>query len=143
MEAGPKLYSIGEVSCITGMSVHALRWFEREGLFPIEIPRTSGGQRIFDENAVYWISLCTSLRDTGMPIAGIKAFADLVAAGPGNEETRLALLETHERTVREKIQRLEVSLSTIAAKSATYRVHIEEGTVRGVWDPIVLRAQRR
>lgn len=142
MEAQHKLYAIGEVSHITGVSVHALRWFEREGLIPIEIPRTPGGQRVFDEDIVYWITLCTSLRDTGMPIAGIKQFADLVAAGPGNEEARLALLEAHEKAVREKIASLEESLSTIITKSATYRAHVEEGTARGVWDPVALRAQR-
>ncbi|MEZ2371529.1 MerR family transcriptional regulator [Arthrobacter sp. RCC_34] len=135
-------YTIGEVSHLTGLSVHALRWFEREGLIPIEVPRTSGGQRIFDADIVYWITLCTTLRETGMPISGIKAFAELVAAGPGNESDRLALLEAHEQAVRDRIAHLENSLSIIVTKSETYRAHIAAGTARGVWDPIALRAEQ-
>lgn len=132
-------YTIGEVSRLTRMSVHALRWFEREGLIPLKIPRDAGGRRVFDDDVIYWLSLCTSLRETGMPIARIKEFADLVAAGPGNERARLALLETHERAVRDKIAGLEVSLRIIAAKSDAYRAHIETGTARGVWDPVARR----
>ncbi|MCK2239488.1 MULTISPECIES: MerR family transcriptional regulator [unclassified Crossiella] len=126
---------IGRVAETTGLSVHALRFFEREGLFLREIPRTSGGQRLYEQSDVDWLVLCNRLRASGMPITVIKEFARLVRLGPGNEPERLALLEEHERAVREKITELEANLAVIQGKVQAYRRHVHEGTAAGVWAP--------
>ncbi|WP_045074585.1 MerR family transcriptional regulator [Psychromicrobium lacuslunae] len=133
--AGERQYSIGEVAERTGLSVHALRWFEREGLFPDQVERNSAGRRVFDDDVLYWITLCVKLRHTGMPIAKLKEFAALVKDGPGNEPERLLLLEQHEASVRQKIAELQDSLEVITEKAVRYRAHISAGTVRGVWEP--------
>ncbi|WP_215544821.1 MerR family transcriptional regulator [Amycolatopsis sp. CA-230715] len=127
--------SIGEVAETTGLSVHALRFFERENLFLREIPRTAGGQRVYDPADVDWLVLCTRFRDSGMPIATIKEFAGLVRSGPGNEPERLALLEEHERAVEARIADLQASLGIIRGKVAAYREHVHNGTAAGVWAP--------
>lgn len=126
---------IGQVAEATGLSVHALRFFEREGLFLREIPRSSGGQRLYEKSDVDWLVLCNRLRATGMPIGEIREFARLVRLGPGNEAERLALLEKHERAVRERIAELEENLAVIGYKVRTYRRHVQEGTAAGVWAP--------
>ncbi|WP_253766072.1 MerR family transcriptional regulator [Goodfellowiella coeruleoviolacea] len=127
--------SIGRVAEATGMSVHALRFFEREGLFLRPIPRTSGGQRVYDQADVDWLLLCNRLRDSGMPIATIRRFADLVRSGPGNETERLALLRDHEQAVRAKIAELTADLAVIQDKVRTYERHLREGTAVGLWAP--------
>ncbi|WP_067693191.1 MerR family transcriptional regulator [Nocardia jejuensis] len=127
--------SIGDVAKATGLGVHALRFFEREELFLRPIPRTAGGQRAFDAVDVQWLLLCNRLRGSGMPIATLKAFAQLVRSGPGNERERLALLESHEKAVRDKINQLTESLEIIHGKVTTYREHVEKGTATGIWSP--------
>ncbi|MFI6922194.1 MerR family transcriptional regulator [Nonomuraea spiralis] len=127
--------SIGDVAKATGLGVHALRFFEREELFLRPIPRTAGGQRVYDSADVEWLLLCNRLRESGMPIATLKAFARLVRSGPGNEAERLALLEEHERTVQDRIADLTDSLEIIHGKVVTYRKHVEEGTAAGLWSP--------
>lgn len=127
--------SIGEVADATGLSVHALRFFEREGLFLREIPRSAGGQRIYAQADVDWLELCGRLRASGMPIATVRKFAELVRSGPGNEPERLALLQEHERGVRAKIEDLNASLEVIHAKVVTYERHVREGTAVGLWSP--------
>ncbi|WP_049557445.1 MerR family transcriptional regulator [Nonomuraea sp. SBT364] len=127
--------SIGDVAKATGLGVHALRFFEREEIFLREIPRTAGGQRLYSRADVEWLLLCNRLRDSGMPIATLKRFAALVRSGPGNENERLALLEEHERAVRDRIVGLTASLEIIHGKVVTYRRHIEDGTAEGVWAP--------
>lgn len=129
--------SIGEVAARTGLSVHALRWFEREGLFLRAIPRDPGGRRVFDAADVQWITLCNRLRASGMPIARIREFAVLVQAGPGNETQRLALLEAHEREVEARIAELRECLAIIHGKVTTYNEHLLDGTAAGVWAPPV------
>ncbi|MGW3353513.1 MerR family transcriptional regulator [Nonomuraea rubra] len=127
--------SIGDVAKATGLGVHALRFFEREEIFIREIPRTAGGRRLYSRADVEWLLLCNRLRDSGMPIATLKRFASLVRSGPGNEKERLALLEEHERAVRDRIIGLTASLEIIHGKVVTYRRHIEDGTAEGVWAP--------
>ncbi|ATL29048.1 MerR family transcriptional regulator [Streptomyces formicae] len=127
--------SIGRVAETTGLSVHALRFFEREGLFLREIPRSGGGQRIYAQADVDWLLLCGRLRASGMPIATVKRFAALVRSGPGNEEERLALLQEHERNVRAKIDDLGSCLDVIHNKVVIYERHVREGTAAGVWAP--------
>lgn len=127
--------SIGQVAERTGLSVHALRWFEREGLFLRPIPRTVGGRRTFDSDDVVWLVLLNRLRASGMPIAEIRRFATLVQAGPGNEADRLALLDAHEREVRNRIADLQECLDIIHSKVTAYRGHLAAGTAGGLWSP--------
>ena len=128
-------FSIGEVAEATGMSVHALRFFEREGIFLRSIPRSDGGHRIYEQADVDWLLLCNRLRETGMPIAEIRRFAELVRAGAGNEQERLALLQEHERLVRAEIAQLNACLEVIHRKVVTYEQHLRDGTAAGLWAP--------
>ncbi|MEV4442094.1 MerR family transcriptional regulator [Streptomyces sp. NPDC049577] len=128
--------SIGKVSEATGMSVHALRFFEREGLFLRDIPRSGGGQRIYQQADVDWLMLCDRLRASGMPIATIRRFAELVRSGPGNEPDRLALLREHEANIQAKIADLMACLEIVHGKVVAYEQHLRDGTAAGVWAPV-------
>ncbi|NUW43437.1 MerR family transcriptional regulator [Nonomuraea rhodomycinica] len=128
--------SIGDVAAATGLSVHALRFFEREGLFLRGIPRSAGGHRLYDAADVEWLLLCNRLRESGMPIATLKRFAALVRSGPGNEPERLELLREHERGVRARIAELTACLEVIHGKVTVYERHVEDGTAAGLWAPL-------
>ncbi|MFE9251895.1 MerR family transcriptional regulator [Streptomyces sp. NPDC007088] len=127
--------AIGSVSEATGMSVHALRFFEREGLFLREIPRSAGGQRIYEQADVDWLVLCNRFRASGMPIAVIRQFAELVRTGPGNEPDRLELLREHERNVRARIDELTACLDVIHTKVVVYEQHLRSGEAAALWSP--------
>jgi DNA-binding transcriptional MerR regulator len=131
--------AIGEVAESTGLSVHALRFFEREGLLLRDIPRTRGGRRVYERADIEWLALCNRLRESGMPLSEIRRFAELVRSGPGNEPERLALLEQHEQAVRAKISSLGECLEVISGKVTVYRAHVRSGTAKGVWDPTAER----
>lgn len=135
LDGKPAGLSIGEVAETTGLSVHALRFFEREELFLRPIPRTGGGRRVYEPADVEWLALCNRLRASGMPIAELKRFAALVRSGPGNEPERLALLQEHERAVRARIAELDASLEIIHGKVVAYEEHVRAGTAAGVWAP--------
>ncbi|WP_327658668.1 MULTISPECIES: MerR family transcriptional regulator [unclassified Streptomyces] len=126
---------IGEVAERTGLSVHALRFYEREGLLVGPLQRTSGGRRRYTALDVDWLLICVKLRASGMPLADLKHFAELVRHGPGNEEQRLRLLDTHRRRVDAQIQALEECRSLIAWKTGVYAEHLARGDAGGLWDP--------
>ncbi|MFC8384007.1 MerR family transcriptional regulator [Nocardia sp. NPDC057272] len=112
-----------------------MRYFEREELLLRPIPRSPGGQRVYAQADVEWLLLCNRLRESGMPIATLRTFAGLVRSGPGNERERLALLEAHEQSVRDRLAELTADLDVIHNKVVTYRTHVDEGTAVGVWSP--------
>jgi len=116
-----RTYSIGELAEITGMSVHTLRWYESEGLFPQDVPRTAGGRRIFDDRAVGWLALLSRLRESGMPIAGLAKYSSLVREGVGNEAERIELMEGHARALDEQIEELIACRAVIRGKVDSYR----------------------
>ncbi|MEV8454886.1 MerR family transcriptional regulator [Streptomyces sp. NPDC052095] len=133
---GPqKSLSIGEAARRTGVSVHTLRYYERVGLVVTPIDRTHGGRRRYHQLDLEWITVCTRLRATGMPIKGIRRYAELVAAGRGNEDQRLDLLESHRDQVLAEIDELQENLKLIAHKIDVYRGRLAAGDADQLWAP--------
>ena len=127
--------TIAEAAARTGVSVHTLRYYERAGLVVGPIDRTTGGRRRYQQLDLDWINVCTRLRATGMPIKTIRRYAELVAAGHGNEEERLALMEAHRAEVLAKLEALEVNLKLIDHKIDVYRGRLSAGEADQVWAP--------
>jgi DNA-binding transcriptional MerR regulator len=128
--------TIAEAARRTGVSVHTLRYYERAGLVVTPVDRTAGGRRRYRELDLKWIIICTKLRATGMPIAGIRRYAELVAAGPGNEAERLALLEAHRADVLAKLAEIQENLKTIDYKIEVYRGSLAAGEADRLWAPV-------
>ncbi|GIF65655.1 MerR family transcriptional regulator [Asanoa ishikariensis] len=126
-------YGIGEVAARTGLSVHALRFYEREGLFVGPIVRDPGGRRVYSDGDIGWVELCARLRETGMPLEVIRKYADLVRDGVGNEPERLALLREHQERIESQMQALSVGLSMISYKVRVYEKRLAEGTAAALW----------
>ncbi|KAA5837227.1 MerR family transcriptional regulator [Saccharopolyspora hirsuta] len=127
--------SIGDVAERTGLSVHALRFYEREGLLVGPVQCTAGGRRRYTASDVDWLLICVKLRESGMPLADLKRFAELVRRGPGNEAERLRLLDDHRQRVEAQIEALEGCRSLIAWKVGVYAEHLARGSAGGLWDP--------
>jgi DNA-binding transcriptional MerR regulator len=127
--------SIAEVARRTGLSVHTLRYYERAGLVVSPVDRTSGGQRRYRRLDLEWIEICTRLRATGMPIKAIRRYAELVAAGRGNEKERLALMEAHRADVIAKLAELQENLELIDHKIDVYRGRLAAGDADRLWAP--------
>jgi DNA-binding transcriptional MerR regulator len=128
-------YTIGDVAVRTGMSVHALRYYEQQDLLIGPVRRTAGGRRVYSPADVEWLMVCVKLRESGMPLVDLRRLADLVREGPGNEEQRLRLFEAHRRRVEAQIDALEECRSLIEWKVGVYREHLGAGRATGLWDP--------
>ncbi|MEU4560523.1 MerR family transcriptional regulator [Actinoplanes sp. NPDC023936] len=122
-----ELFSIGEVSARTGLSIDTLRFYERQGLFPPP-RRSAGGRRGFSADDLAWIGICQRLRASGMPLPEIARYAELVRAGAGNEGERLTLLQRHEAAVRAQMAALQDALDLISTKVAAYSEAVSLGT---------------
>jgi DNA-binding transcriptional MerR regulator len=132
----PEGVAIAEAARRTGVSVHTLRYYERAGLVVTDVDRTAGGWRRYHKLDLDWIVVCTKLRATGMPIKSIRRYAELVAAGPGNEEERLAVMEAHRADVVAKLAEIQESLKTIDHKIDVYRGRLAAGDADRLWAPV-------
>src|SRR5581483_3440657 len=128
--------SIGGVARETGLSVHALRFYEREGLMlSQQVARGTSGHRRYSQQDVYWLRICTKLRASGMPLAKIREYAELVREGPGNEPQRLELLREQQRNIEQQMAELQDCLSTITRKVGVYEQSLADGTAERVYTP--------
>ncbi|MNN29109.1 HTH-type transcriptional regulator AdhR [compost metagenome] len=85
------------------------------------ILRSDNGHRSYDEGDLEWILLLKHLRDTGMSIADMQLFANLMREGDAGIQGRRELLEEHERKVNVQVARLQETLNVLKNKITYYR----------------------
>ncbi|MCU0571278.1 MAG: MerR family transcriptional regulator [Oculatellaceae cyanobacterium Prado106] len=116
-------FTIQQVAEATGLSIHALRYYEKVGLLA-SIPRASNGHRRYSAEDIVWVEFLVRLRETGMPIQQMIAFADLVRQHPDEVAERRSLLEAHRDQVKQHLEELTQHLSVIELKIQHYQ-HLE------------------
>ena len=134
MSATEQELGIGDVARETGLSVHALRFYEREGLMLTQhVPRGSGGHRRYSQQDVYWLRICIKLRASGMPLAKIRRLADQSAVATYDIEQSLELLREQRRRVEDQLAELEECLRIITRKVGVYEQQLAEGAAEDLW----------
>ncbi|MYS83913.1 MerR family transcriptional regulator [Embleya scabrispora] len=105
----------------SGFSLDTLRYYERIGLLA-DVDRAPSGHRRFTEDDLQWLGILRCLRDTGMPIADMRRYAEL--ARTGDQESlaeRIALLEKHDTAVERQIALLRTQQGHLRGKIDWYR----------------------
>lgn len=102
-----------------GVSPHTLRYYERIGR--VVIPRDHAGHRRFDAPTVRRLVFLTRMRASGMSIADLRRYIDLVNAGADTIPDRLDLLLEHRDTLRSQITQLQLALAATEYKLAAYQ----------------------
>ncbi|MCK1818457.1 MerR family transcriptional regulator [Streptomyces sp. XM83C] len=116
---GQDRYTISEVAAFTGLTAHTLRWYERIGLMD-HIDRSHTGQRRYTNRDLDWLDLVGKLRLTGMPVADMVRYAQLVREGDSTYEERRELLEATRRDVLARIAELRDTLAVLDRKIDFY-----------------------
>ena len=112
--------SIGELSRLTGLTTHTLRFYEAaEVLQPAR--RASNGHRRYNRQDVLWLAFVLRLKLTGMPLAEIRRYAELRAAGEGTLSPRLAMLELHRQRLASRMAELAECERALDEKIGLYR----------------------
>jgi len=112
--------SPGQAAEQSGFSLDTLRYYERIGLLD-DIGRAPSGHRRFSEEDLEWLGVLRCLRDTGMPIAQMRRYAELARRGEPTMAERLELLIEHDRCVAERIAALRAERSHLGEKISWYR----------------------
>ncbi|MBH5133515.1 MerR family transcriptional regulator [Streptomyces salinarius] len=116
---GQDRYTISEVVVFTGLTAHTLRWYERIGLMS-HIDRSHTGQRRYSNRDLDWLDFVGKLRLTGMPVADMVRYAELVREGESTYLDRRELLESTRRDVLTRIAELQDTLAVLDRKISFY-----------------------
>ncbi|UOZ11244.1 MerR family transcriptional regulator [Amycolatopsis sp. WQ 127309] len=112
-------YTPAQVTEKTGFTIDTLRYYERIGLLH-HVGRTAGGRRTFTDHDVEFLQLLRCLRYTGMPVAEMLRFVELLRSGDATQDERLEVLRDHEARVEAQIDRLREHQEHIQFKIKLY-----------------------
>lgn len=113
-------FKIGELAHRSQRSVHAIRWYEAQGLLP-RVERDDAGRRLYTQWHADWLKFLGRLKATGMSIKSMKRYAALISLGDAGLPEQESLLRAHRLTVETQLQELEAALALIDRKLGHYR----------------------
>jgi len=122
----PEALRIGELSARVGRSIHAIRWYEAQGLIP-GVARDAVGRRVYSDQHLGWLELMERLRRTGMSIAQMRAYTALVKRGRTTLAERRDILAAHRARVQETIAEWQGALKLLDGKIEFYGEWIANG----------------
>ena len=86
-------YTISALSRKTGLSVHTLRFYEKEGIIR-HVERTASGRRVYGDDSIGCLIGALCLKQARLTLAQIKEFFDLTVRGSESLPHRLEMLST-------------------------------------------------
>ena len=84
-------YSISALSRKTGLSIHTLRYYEKDGLLRY-VERTESGRRVYGEASMGCLLGVLCMKQAGMTLPQIKAFMDVTREGVATLPQRLEMM---------------------------------------------------
>ena len=127
MGEGPFL-RIGELAARTGVSVKAIRQYERLGLV-YSAGRTAGNYRLFPPEAIACVEAVKLWRGLGFSLKGMVGLARIVDHAPREDVDRrlLTALRERERELTARIAALEGQRDAIRGFCARYEEDLRRG----------------
>lgn len=110
---------ISEVSKITGLKAHTLRYYESIGLIK-DIKRNGSGKRIYTELDLKWLEVINRLRETGMNISKMREYARLRHIGDDTILERKHIMEEHLEAINTEIDKLLEARNYVKKKIEIY-----------------------
>ncbi len=130
---------IGEFSKHSGLTIDAIRYYEKIGLIPLPL-RDSGGRRIYGEDHLVWVDFLEVLKSTGMGVKDMASYVELRTHGAKSIPERLELLTRHHQKVRKEIERLQKIDAVLSDKITTFNA-VLSGEIDG--DTLTCKKENR
>ncbi len=125
-------YTIGEIAKMMDVSIYTIRYWDKEGLFPL-VERVNG-IRVFKEKDFPWLRMLNCLKNINMPIKKIKEYIDLALQGDATLEERYELILEQEKSIEAQIKQLKYYKKQIDFKKEYYQEAIKAGSEEVVKD---------
>ena len=130
---------IGEFSKHSGLTIDAIRYYEKIGLIPLPL-RDGGGRRIYGEDHLVWVDFLEVLKSTGMGVKDMASYVELRTHGAQSIPELLELLTRHHQKVRKEIERLQKIDAVLSDKITTFKA-VLNGEIDG--DTLTCKKENR
>lgn len=134
------MYTIHEVAAACNISVHTIRFYDKEGLLPF-VTRNSTGNRQFSEADLEVIKLMCCLKNSGMQVKEIKQYIDLCMQGEETAPARRQLMIEHRKTILRQIDDYKKNLNIVDLKIAFYDSYL--AAPHAGYDPIKFMSENK
>lgn len=124
------MYTIGQVSEMFDIPISTLRYYDKEGFFPLL--ERKGNIRYFSDTEIEALRVIECLKASGLEIKDIKQFFQWVTEGPSSYPDRKRLFEARRAAVVEEIKQLEKNLAMLEFKCWYYDKAIADGSEEGI-----------
>lgn len=126
------MYSIGEISKLTGISAYTLRYYEKMGLLPnpYRLDGKQNGIRQYNDQDLRFIQFVYGLKQTGMKLKDITLFAEDGCLLTQNDQQiediqgilhkRIELLNKHVNLLEQQLEQLENVMTLANEKRSFY-----------------------
>ncbi len=121
-------YSIGQAARKTGLSVHTLRYYEKEGLLPF-VQKSRSGLRMFSDNDIGWLGMIECLKGVGMSLKGIKQYIDWFREGDATLDKRLEMFRQQRAHLEVQMTQLQQYMAKIDFKIRLYTEAVRLGSL--------------
>ena len=115
-----KYLSIGELSRLSGLSTHTIRFYESISVLKPAM-RAPNGHRRYLHDDILWLEFVLRLKTTGMPLSEIKRYANLRSQGEETLSSRQLMLEEHRKHLAEKLTELTTCATALDEKIKIYQ----------------------
>lgn len=119
------MHTVKEAALITGLTMHAVRFYTDEGLVP-SVQRNKDNIRLFDEESINWLYGAKCLKQTGMPIKVIKLYVDLCLEGDSTVAQRCALMMEYREASLVQLEEAQRRVAHLEQKAAQYQAILEK-----------------
>ncbi len=102
-------YTISELAEKTGLSIHTLRYYEKEGVLR-RVERTPGGRRVYSEASVGTVVGALCLKQAGLTLPQIKEFYDWTVQGAETLPKRLEMLCGARESLQQQLEQIQENL---------------------------------
>ena len=119
------LITIGELATLTGLSAHTLRFYEKAGVLRAT-QRADSGHRRYNSQDMVLLQFVLKLKQTGMPLAEIRDYVQLMADGDMSLSERLMMLKLHRQRLAIKMSELAENASALDEKIRIYQQRIRK-----------------
>lgn len=114
---------IAEVSERYGISIDALRYYERVGLLP-PVNRSESGIRDYNEIDLKRVEFIRCMRNAGLPVDVLVEYVALVQQGDATIEDRKAILMEQRALLAARIAEMQKTLELLDHKIKVYEERV-------------------
>lgn len=119
-----KVYSIGEIAQIVGMTTRTIRYYEEIGLLN-SIKRLEGGKRIYTDDDIRRLKFINRLKVLGLSLNDMKELENVYLVSKSNKAALMKLLDILDKHLLEIENRIN-SLNKLSVEINEYKKHIQK-----------------